>query len=175
MNAAALKLNLGSRDRAMPGFKNMDCEAHPGVDFVGDVADLSRFESESVAEIFASNIIEHFPHGQTVKVLKEWRRVLEKGGILYLSVPDFARAVEIYRMRGLEDWVENFTHGDQGYATAFHYAIFDYDRLNRKCVEAGFSYASRVNSFDFAAPNDCSNLVSNADGKRVSLNVAVVK
>ncbi len=43
-----IRLNLGSRDRKIPGFKNMDIDAHEGVDIVGDVSDLSMFEDESV-------------------------------------------------------------------------------------------------------------------------------
>lgn len=171
----ALRLNLGSRTRKMAGYKNMDIDAHPGVDFVGDVADLSRFESGSVSSIFASNILEHFPHTKTAEVLTEWKRVLKSGGILYLSVPDFARAVEIYRQRGLEDWVQNFLMGDQPYATAFHYALFDEKRLRKIVLEAGFRECSCVEFFNFADPDDCSNNVSNVDGKPVSLNAVVVK
>lgn len=170
-----LKLNLGSRTRKMAGFKNMDIDAHEGVDFVGDVSDLSRFESESVAAIFASNILEHFPHTCTHNVLTEWNRVLRPGGALYLSVPDFARAVEIYKKTGLRDWIQNFLMGDQPYATAFHYAIFDEERLRDIVLSVGFRECSAVERFLFAAPEDCSNNISTHDGKLISLNMVAVK
>ncbi len=170
-----LKLNLGSRTRHMEGFKNMDIDPHEGVDYLGDVSDLSRFEPESVAAIFASNILEHFPHTQTKSVLIEWNRVLKPGGFLYLSVPDFARAVAIYHDAGLKDWVQNFLMGDQGYKTAFHYAIFDEERLSEIVLSAGFRECSFVETFPFADHADCSNNVSNIDGKFVSLNAVVRK
>ena len=127
-----LKLNLGSRDRSLPGYQNMDCESHTGVDFVGNVSDLSLFDSESIEAIRASHILEHFPHVDTMKVLKEWSRVMVKGGILEVSVPDFKRAIEL-SSDGVSPWVENFLMGDQGYKTAFHYSIFDEKKL-RKCL-----------------------------------------
>jgi|SRR6185369_2802567 len=160
----------------MPGFKNMDIDAHDGVDFVGDVSDLSRFKDCSIAEIFASNILEHFPHRDTLKVLREWHRVLEPGGKLYVSVPDFARAVELYKKFGLKDWIQNFLCGDQEYKTAFHYAIFDTDKLLDVLKHAGFSKVERIGgTFPIANPKDCSNMTSNADGRLVCLNVVVIK
>lgn len=159
----------------MDGFNNMDIDAHGGVDFVGDVSDLSRFQDGSIDAIYASNILEHFPHVRTNNVLTEWKRVLRVGGILYLSVPDFARAIEIYKQTGLKDWIQNFLMGDQGYKTAFHYAIFDEKRLRDIVIEAGFRECSFVERFSFSDPDDCSNNVSSIDGKIVSLNAVVIK
>ena len=107
-------------------------------------------------------------------MLKEWCRVLEPGGVLYIAVPDFARTVEIYGKIGLQDWVVNYLMGDQIYKTAFHYNIFDEDRLRSLLKEAGFSEVSRVESFGMH-PTDCSNGKSNYDAKSVSLNMVAVK
>lgn len=159
----------------MAGYLNMDVDAHPGVDYVGDVSDLSRFTDGSIDKVFASNILEHFPHVRTLEVLKEWRRVLRVGGTLYLSVPDFARTVTIYRAEGLKDWIQNFICGDQTYKTAFHYAIFDENRLRNLTLMAGFHECSFVESFDFADPKDCSNMISTFDAKPVCLNAVVRK
>lgn len=170
-----IKLNLGSRDRAITGFLAMDIDPHSGVDFVGDVFDLSRFKDGEVAEIYASHIIEHAPHVRTLDILKEWCRVLEPGGILYVAVPDFARTVELYYKAGLNDWVQNFLMGDQGYPTAFHYALFDFPRLRSLLLKAGFSEASQVEEFPVGHREDCSRKVSTLDGKSVSLNMVAVR
>lgn len=154
----------------------MDIDAHPGVDYVGDVSDLSRFADGSISVLFASNILEHFPHTKTLDVLREWNRVLEAGGKLHLSVPDFSRVAELYVKHGFSEWIQNFLMGDQEYKTAFHYAIFDESRLMKLCGDAGFSTFERVyGSFPFAELKDCSNLVSNIDGQQVCLNATVVK
>lgn len=175
MIATALKLNLGARNRPIPGFLGIDCDAHPGVDVVADVADLSLFETGSVAEVYASHILEHFPHPRTTAVLREWARALMPGGILYVAVPDFSRAVELYQRAGLADWVVNYLWGDQGYATAFHYAGFDEHRLRALLLDTGFSEASRVDTFPVGHPGDCSTNISNIDLKPVSLNIVAVR
>ena len=169
-----LRLNLGSRNRAIPGFIGMDCDRHEGVDIVGDISDLRRFEDKSVHEIYASHCLEHFPHTKTAEVLREWNRVLVPGGILYVAVPDFARAVELYTRLGMADWGGNFLWGDPGYKTAFHYSGFDFARLNGLLKEAGFSEVSRVGDFPVGG-GDCSRAKSNYDGKSVSLNVVAIK
>lgn len=168
-------LNLGSRNRAIPGFLSMDCDQHEGVDIVGDIADLSRFEDGSVGEIYSSHCLEHFPHPRTLSVLKEWHRVLVPGGKLYVAVPDFRRTVELYLRHGLNDWTQNYLMGDQGYATAFHYAIFDEDRMRFLLQQAGFRDSERVEMFDIGDPDDCSRNASTADGLPVSLNMEAVK
>lgn len=168
-------LNLGSRNRAIPGFLNMDVDAHPGVDVVGDVSDLSRFESGSVGEIYASHILEHFPFPKAPAVVAEWFRALSPGGRLYVAVPDFARAVEIYSAMGLDEWIVRFLCGDQEYKTAFHYNLFDEQRLEAMLRQAGFSDVFRVEEFPIGDPADCSNLKSNVDGQSVSLNMIGVK
>lgn len=175
IHSTAVKLNLGSRDRAIPGFIGIDCDRHPGVDVVGDISDLSAYKDMSVSEIYASHCLEHFPHTKTLSVLKEWARVLEPGGVLYVAVPDFKRVVEIYQKTGvLADWVQNFLWGDQGYKTAFHYTGFDFDRLSELLKKAGFSEASQVDSFPVGG-NDCSSLKHEFDGESVSLNLVAVK
>jgi predicted SAM-dependent methyltransferase len=173
--ADKIKLNLGSRNRSIPGFKGMDCDPHPGVDLVGDISNLSMFADGEAEAIYASHCLEHFPHLRTLDVLKEWVRVLAPGGVLYVAVPDFKRAVELYLNCGLQDWIVNFTHGDQGYATAYHYAIFDFDRLKSLLLEAGFSEVSQVVNFPIGDPADCSHQVSTFDGRPNSLNVVAVK
>ncbi len=167
-----MKLNLGSRDRNMEGFKNMDIEKHPGVDYVGDVSDLSRFKDGSIEEIYASNILEHFPAVRTVEVLKEWNRVLEDDGRLLISVPDFKRCAELYLEYGLQDWIVNMLWGDQEYETAFHYTGFDHNRMLRLLAQANFKTATRVISFGV---EDCSSLVCSKDKKPVCLNMVATK
>lgn len=175
-----LKLNMGSRDRRIPGFKNVDCDPHDGVEFVSPVEDMSMFDDGCAAEIYASHILEHFSHRMTHRVLKEWNRLLKKDGILYLSVPDFDRAAKLSLQYGLNDWVNQFLMGDQGYETAFHYALFNEHRLREILLECGFSSVSRVVDLPVTSVKpdggiDCSKLRCTLDGEYVSLNMVAVK
>lgn len=70
----------------MPGYVNVDLREDCG-DFVADVTKLP-FPDESVEEIQAIDLLEHFPATQTQAVLGEWRRVLEKKGTMILRVPN---------------------------------------------------------------------------------------
>lgn len=175
MTESGKKINLGSRDRAIPGFLGMDIDQHEGVDIVGDISNLSMFFNGEVSEIYASHCLEHFPHTKTLDVLREWNRVLGPGGILYVAVPDFKRTVQIYQMYGLIDWVQNYLMGDQAYNTAYHYAIFDESRLRNLLVRAGFSEASTVGEFPIGNPEDCSRKRFTGDGGFVSLNMVAIK
>ena len=173
--ATKTKLNLGCRNRTIEGFKGMDIDRHEGVDIVGDISDLSAFEDGSVAEIYSSHVLEHFPHVRTLDVLKEWARVLEPGGKLYVAVPDFARCVELYQLLGITQWLQDYVSGGQEYATAYHYAIMDEEKLTGLLKEAGFSDSFRVEQFPVGDPGDCSNLCSNIDNEPISLNMIATK
>jgi len=168
-----MKLNLGCRNRPLPGFVGMDIDKHEDVDIVGDVSDLSRFKDNSIEEIYASHILEHFPHTKTDKVLSEWNRVIIPSGKLYIAVPDFARCVELYQSIGMCEWLRNYIWGDQIYKTAFHYCGFDEACLASLLMRCGFTGVLRTNFFEFA--NDCSTNVSNIDNKSVSLNMIGIK
>lgn len=170
-----MKINLGCHTRIRPGYINYDKDNYPGVDAIGTIEDLGRYADKTFSEIYASNILEHIPHVRTVKTLKEWFRVLSVGGVLKISVPDFDRAIEIYRTHGLGPWVVNFLWGDQVYNGADHRVCFNEEYLTRVLKEAGFSDISRVDQLPGNQPDECSNLVSNVDNRFVCLNMVAIK
>jgi GT2 family glycosyltransferase len=47
------------------------------------------YDDNSIDQIKAFHIIEHFHFFEIQEVLKEWHRVLKPGGVLYLETPDF--------------------------------------------------------------------------------------
>lgn len=63
-----LKLHIGGKE-AHPDWKILDIEERPEVDFVGDAADLSQFEDNSVEAIYASHVLEHFHHSLNNELL----------------------------------------------------------------------------------------------------------
>lgn len=169
------KINLGCHTRIRPDYINYDKDNYPGVDAIGTIEDLSRYAGNTFDEIYASNVLEHVSHTETVKVLKGWYRVLAPNGVLKISVPDFDRAIEIYQTNGLCPWVVNFLWGDQIYDGANHYVAFNQESLTRALKEAGFEDISRVEQLPGNQPDECSNLRSNQDGRFVCLNMIAVK
>ncbi len=177
-----MKLNLGCRNRPIPGFKGMDIDAHPSVDFIGNVADLSRFKDGEIEEIYASHVLEHFLSTKTFAVLQEWFRVLAPGGKLHVGVPDFAKVCAIYQKSGLTPWLREYVWGGQEYKTAFHYTGFDESYLTGLLQAAGFSQVLRADYFGMSPTPDCSDLTvgyTMEDGSNgrmsVSLNLIGIK
>lgn len=172
-----LRLNLGGMgegflDGQIPGFLTMDLR--PGADIQGDCSDLSRFDNESVDEIYASQILEHFPIADTVKVLQEWHRVLKPGSKLYVSVPDFDAAVKLYLQIGLVDWLKYHLWGDQKHTLNYHYICFTFATLARDLMAAGFSDMKRVEYFNIGEKDGSQN-VNTRTLEPISLNVVAVK
>jgi predicted SAM-dependent methyltransferase len=173
-SAGGIRLNLGGRGTKIEGFKTVDLSPEHDADIQSDVSDLSMFEDGTVDEIYASQILEHFPHVQTEKVLKEWHRVLKKGSRITIGVPDFARVVEIYAKTGLCSWIISFIHGDQKYPLAYHYVSFTFATLAQQLNQVGFKNIRRIHSMPYGIV-DCSSNVSNVDGKNVNLLVEAWK
>lgn len=69
----------------------------PGVTAkIGPATDLSFLEDHSVDFAFASNLFEHIPIPDLVKVLRELRRVLKSSGTLNLVQPNYRKCWREY-------------------------------------------------------------------------------
>ena len=169
-----MRLNLGCNHRIMKGYVNVDMDDYEGVDLVADVSDLSALQDNSCSEIIASHIFEHFGHRRTASVLKEWNRVLRPGGKIYISVPDLDRALDAYRVSGLGDWIVNFLYGDQGYEGAFHYTVFNAQRLSNFLEATGFDNIKKIKLIP-GIKDGCSCLVLTTDNQLVSLTMEATK
>jgi hypothetical protein len=81
----ARKLNLGSGADIRDGYTNVDMHDYglPNT-LVGDVTDLPMIPNSSMNEIVAQDILEHIRFSETLPVLREWNRILEVSGRLYI-------------------------------------------------------------------------------------------
>ncbi len=64
-------------------------------DMIMDVRKLNYFADNSVDEILCVNLIDHIKKEEFIKALREWKRVLKKGGILIIDVDDRQKQAEI--------------------------------------------------------------------------------
>jgi predicted SAM-dependent methyltransferase len=80
-----LRLNLGSGPTPYKGWYSVDFDERYKPALLADVSNLP-LEDACVDAIFASHILEHFPHDQDV--LGEWNRVLKPGGDIIVAVPN---------------------------------------------------------------------------------------
>lgn len=82
------KLHIGGKERAA-GWEVLNANPAPYVDHACNATDLSRFTEGTFSEIYASHVVEHLDYNkELIATLKEWFRVLEPGGKIYISVPD---------------------------------------------------------------------------------------
>lgn len=179
-----MKLHVGCGERFLPGWKHLDARKFPHVDYVTDRLDkLDMFADNSVEEIYACHILEHFPRAAMIQgtVLKEWYRVLQRGGILRIAVPDFEAVVAEYLSSRNLELVMGLLYGGKNYEYNFHYQTYDFERLSDLLTQAGFSNVKRYDWRDFLPQgyDDYSrSYLPHMDfehGRLMSLNVVATK
>lgn len=176
-----MKLHLGCGKRYIPGFVHIDAVPFDHVDHVAAIDHLGFIPDNSCSLIYNCHVLEHFKRHDTLRVLKEWNRVLEPGGVLRTSVPDFAALCEIYRKYGELKLVVGALYGGQNYLYNIHYNVFDFQALKIQLEEAGFENVRRYDwrQTEHATIDDYSQaFVPHMDkdhGIQLSLNVEATK
>ncbi|EKQ68400.1 hypothetical protein OsccyDRAFT_2931 [Leptolyngbyaceae cyanobacterium JSC-12] len=172
-----LKLHIGGKE-PHPDWKILDIEERPEVDFVGDAANLSQFADESVDQIYASHVLEHFFYNldnELIRVLAEWKRVLKPGGQLLISVPDLRTLCWLYLNPNFEPieryQIMRMMFGGQVNQYDVHKVGFDFDTLGMYLQEVGFEHYWQVTEFGLF--QDCSSL--RVLDTLISLNVVAQK
>lgn len=85
-----VKLNLGSSEKLLEGFINVDINFDlKDESFLNaDVRDLP-FPDKYADYILARQVLEHIPITDTIKTLREWLRVLKPKGTMVITCPNF--------------------------------------------------------------------------------------
>jgi ubiquinone/menaquinone biosynthesis C-methylase UbiE len=81
-------LEIGPAFGRLKGFETINIVGGLNVDYVYDASKRLPFKDDTFEVVYASHILEHLPWYETKQVLKEWIRVIKKGGNLELWVPD---------------------------------------------------------------------------------------
>lgn len=176
-----MKLHLGCGKRFIPGFIHIDAVDYPHVDHVATIDNLSFIQDGTVDLIYNCHVLEHFKRRDVERVLGEWLRVLKPGGVLRVSVPDFAALCEIYQRYQKLDLVIGALFGRQDYLYNIHYNVFDFTALSDQLTRAGFADVHRYDwrETEHAAIDDYSQAyiphMDKDNGMLISLNVECVK
>ncbi len=176
-----MKLHLGCGKRHIPGFVHIDAIDYPHIDHVASIDNLSFIPDDSIELIYNCHVLEHFKRRDVDRVLREWFRVLKPGGVLRISVPDFAKLCEVYLKERNIDRVIGALFGRQDYLYNIHYNVFDFDSLSKSLQNAGFGNVSRYDWRDteHADIDDYSQAyiphMDKENGLLISLNVECAK
>jgi predicted SAM-dependent methyltransferase len=159
------------------GWEILNSVTGPYVDHVCNANDLSTFESCSFSTIYASHIVEHLDYqDELLHTLKEWNRVLQHGGRLFVSVPDMDILARLFLDKNLLSTDERFFvmrmifggHMDQ---YDYHVVGLNQEFLEGYMLNAGFKQIEKVN--EFMIFDDTSSM--KYKGELISLNLIATK
>lgn len=165
-----MKLHVGGKE-VKEGWHLLNAQDGPGVDFVGDIRDLSQFPLASCTMIYGSHILEHIGQQDMVETLRGIRRLLKPGGELCISVPDLDTLCRLFVHPDLnydaKFHVMRMMFGGQVDPWDFHYIGLNFEILSNYLSASGFTTCKRVDAFGFF--DDTSSFAPY--GVPISLNV----
>lgn len=145
-----VRLNLGAGGHNHPGYTPLD---------IKDGTDVRKlpYPDNSVEEVYASHLLEHFAHPERDRVVEEWARVLKPNGVLRIAVPDQKKLAK--------EMIESDESGNFGHAEAImygghsdpndiHHTAYTERVLRERMNAAGIGFVSRFQPF---IRDDCSN------------------
>lgn len=135
-----MKLELGAGYRPTDGFVHNDINPGEDIEIVGPAEMICELVGEEKCEeIRATHLLEHFSFTETTNVLREWKRALVPGGLLYIEVPNLAWQTRAHANGEIDDeQAVYYIYGEQDYEGNFHYAAFTPALLGKRLREAGF-------------------------------------
>lgn len=167
-----MNLHIGSGNKRLPGWQNVDVRAEVKPDYVREADKLTGIASNSVDAIYASHVLEHFPLARVPHVLAEWHRVLVPGrGKLFLAVPDFRVIAWLYMENGTPlAKLRPILWGGQEYAENFHFTSWDYPALV-EMLNPNYKDIRKVLDFAFLPAKYYDYSRIRIDGYQCSLNI----
>jgi len=142
-----MNLHIGGKERK-DGWKILNVQPGPNVDYVGDFRDLSQFGDGSVETVYASHVLEHVAQTEVVPVLRGIHRALQPGGRLLVSVPDMDTLCHLFISPWASPQVKwhamRMIFGGQVDQHDFHFVGFNEQFLRTFFAEAGFGQVQRV-------------------------------
>ena len=153
-----IKLNLGSGSNPLPDFINLDVKT-------GNSIYPLEYPNNFADEIRASHVLEHFDYAESIAVLREWTRVLKRGGTLKIAVPDFSIIAQGFS-NGLNDkrTLESYLFGGQTDEYDYHKSMWHGEKLCTLLHVIGYENMERWES----EIKDCASY-------QISLNVKGTK
>jgi len=160
-----LEIGVGLNPQKDNSWIHQDIRPLVGIDLVCDAKELP-LEDNSLTEIFASHVIEHFGWRNVKSVLIEWLRTLISGGKLEIITPDFYRLWEnLVIKRDLpktDKWkggpvdsafVAYVTGGGQDYVENTHTAHYTPDWYQQTLEELGCQVEIKYHGQNHPSPS----------------------
>jgi predicted SAM-dependent methyltransferase len=147
-------LNIGCGPKPTDGFINLDYYWRTFVDICWDLEKKNLpLPDNSLNGIFTEHVLEHLDFNLCFEVLKDFKRILKKGGVLRIIVPDaelyFKKYVEKLDNPSItlpfeEEFYSPIIRINGLFRNHGHKVIYDYYTLRKMLLEAGFSEVNKV-------------------------------
>jgi len=182
-----INIHLGCGEKNHPDFINVDINYYPHIDYQTDVSNLSMFRDNYADLIYNSHTLEYFDREEAIKVLLEWKRVLKKGGICRIAVPNFAEIIKIYQnendinAKGIIGPLFGRWKNHNDGSFLYHKTVYDFKSLKELLIHVGFKNIKRYDWKDTFHANldDYSQAyiphMDKENGTLISLNVEAEK
>lgn len=143
----SVRLNIGGGDAPNPpgdGWVNIDrCqgwEAFPLRRSHEHDRNGSTFADNSVDEVYASHVIEHFGGQEAEKALREWVRVLKPGGTIKIATVDLDKVFDAVAAGNPDNWpVQGYLYGGQTDENDFHRSGYNDGWLRHLMTRVGLT------------------------------------
>ena len=97
MREPVRRLHWGCGNKPSPGWINADVRPLPGVNLVCDIRQGLSLPAGHIAYCVSVHALQEIPLADQVPVLAELHRVLKRGGVLRLCLPDLEKSVAAYQ------------------------------------------------------------------------------
>lgn len=172
-NASSM-LHIGGEE-TKPGWKILNIQPGDGVDYVGDINDLSQFPDGMFDIIYGSHVLEHVSQRNMLRTLSGLYRILSPNGKLMISVPDLEILCKLFVHPEIDEesrfHVMKMMFGGQTDPFDFHYIGLTHEFMLGYLGAANFKFVQRVNEFGIF--NDASSYAPY--GAPISLNLIAYK
>ena len=144
-----MKLNLGSGNRNIDDFINIDAVKQTDNTVVGDILNL-EYKNNSIEEIHSEHVVEHFDKNELDKFFYECSRLLITGGRLNIIAPSIVSAIDSY-INGVNDidWLDRFLFANHTHQYDYHKQSIYKEKLFILCKKYDF----RVDSCEYEDRN----------------------
>lgn len=152
-----VKLNVGCGTDYKKGWINIDNNSDHNIEKLDLNWDLRKplpFPDSSVDFIFNEHFIEHLTVEEARRTLKDLQRLLKKGGVMRIAMPDLKGVVDQYldddwksrpfiKRFGLEFVETKAELMNMGFSWWGHKWLYDWEELERRLKEVGFDKITR--------------------------------
>jgi len=148
-------LNLGSGDKKLSGYINVDSREECNPDLVCDIRKLP-YKENTVDRILVSDALEHVGRTEVKTVLEQWYSILKPNGLFIIKTPNIDTLIDFYKAKKIpfEELVRKI-FGNQDYSGNYHYVGFNPENIKQLLTSVGFKV---INLTEQMTGGDWSNM-----------------